>query len=193
MAKKYDKNVFDSFLAGVLSVFGVGKSADKTPMPTNSQLKQRGIISPLADNQNQTPAPKPQVKQTTPQTSGIGIFANQKKDATSKGEKYSKDSVNALIDKYFPDDTKTARAIAMQESSLNPEVVNPDNPGAIGLMQINLPAHLKDVPGDTYAQKAENLKNPEINLHVAKIIQDKQGWKPWEAYTSGAYKKYLDQ
>ena len=103
--------------------------------------------------------------------------------------------ITSKIQQTFPDDPDTARAVAMQESSLRPDARNhiPDRGiDAIGLMQINLPAHMDKVPGDTYDEKVKNLMDPDINLKVAKQIHDRQGWQPWEAYTSQAYKKYLN-
>lgn len=76
-------------------------------------------------------------------------------------------------------------AIAMAESSNQTDVVN--SIGAVGLWQINQPVHVSSHPAWTIAY----LKDPLHNAIAAKSIYDSQGLQAWEAYTNGAYKKYL--
>jgi len=67
------------------------------------------------------------------------------------------------------------RAVAMQESGLDPYVVN--SIGCVGLWQLNSACHPIGTP---YEQ----------TIYAAQMFNE-QGWTPWEAYTSGAYTKYL--
>lgn len=76
-------------------------------------------------------------------------------------------------------------AIAMAESSGRTDVVN--SIGCVGLWQINQPVWVKSHPTWTQAW----LKNPVNNARAAKVIYGIQGFQAWEAYTNGAYKKYM--
>lgn len=94
--------------------------------------------------------------------------------------------VEQMVRQTFPEDPDTAVAIAFAESSLNLEAVNPEQhegcKGSIGLMQIAC-IHYE---GDT-----DDLKNPVLNLKIARKLYEKEGWRPWGAYTNGSYRKYL--
>jgi len=84
------------------------------------------------------------------------------------------------------DDANTAAAIALAESSGNPNAVGDLNitpGGSIGLWQINLKAH----PEYT----AEELKDPQTNANAAFAVYNEQGWGAWSTYNSGAYEAYL--
>jgi Lysozyme like domain len=80
-----------------------------------------------------------------------------------------------------------AAAIALAESSGNPQAVNPtDNNGtqtSWGLWQISNGTHGQPVP---------NILDPNVNAQqaVAKY-QGAGGWSPWGTYDSGAYEAYL--
>lgn len=75
-------------------------------------------------------------------------------------------------------------AIGMAESSGRTDVVN--SIGCVGWLQINQPAHISEHPNWTVAW----LKDPAHNAQAAKTVYNSQGLGAWEAYTSGAYKKY---
>jgi hypothetical protein len=85
------------------------------------------------------------------------------------------------------DDLNTACAIALAESSGNPNVtgdltVTPG--GSIGLWQINLKAH----PEYTAAQ----LVDPQTNANAAYAIYSAAGgFTPWTTFNTGAYEAYL--
>jgi len=82
-------------------------------------------------------------------------------------------------------DIKVAYAICLAESGGNARATNLNDKhngcvGSYGLMQIAC-IHTGGV--------AEY--NPEANMAKAYEIYSRSGWKPWGAYTSGAYLKYL--
>ena len=78
----------------------------------------------------------------------------------------------------------TAVAIALAESSGNPNAVNPSDPGgSYGLWQINLGAHPE------FANA--NLMDPQTNANAAFQVYLEQGFGAWSTYTSGAYMRYL--
>ena len=104
--------------------------------------------------------------------------------------KLSFDELKALASNAgFPDDfSDTAAAIALAESSGNPNAVGDLNitpGGSIGLWQINLKAH----PEYT----ADELTDPQANANAAyKIFQAAGGsFSPWTTYKTGAYQAYL--
>jgi hypothetical protein len=75
-----------------------------------------------------------------------------------------------------------AAAIAMAESSGNPQATDDDGNGSVdrGLWQIN------SVHG--------NLSTYDVNANARAAIQISSGgrdWSPWTTYTSGAYRQYL--
>jgi hypothetical protein len=81
----------------------------------------------------------------------------------------------------FPD-VATATAIALAESSGDPNAVNPE--GSYGLWQIYVPAHPE------YA--GANLFDPQTNANAAfDIYSASGGFTPWTTYKTGAYLKYL--
>jgi hypothetical protein len=82
---------------------------------------------------------------------------------------------------------KVMAAVAMAESSGRADVVN--SIGCVGLWQINQPVHVKSHPTWT----KDWLKNPINNARAAKVIYQSQGLRAWEAYTNGAYAKYLSK
>lgn len=82
---------------------------------------------------------------------------------------------------------KVMAAVAMAESSGRTDVVN--SIGCVGLWQINQPVHVKSHP--TWTQ--DWLKNPINNAMAAKVIYQQQGLAAWEAYTNGAYGKFLNK
>lgn len=154
---------------------------------------QRQFTSPLPDNNLVSGALNLLRTPINPQSN---IAAQQLSPTPIHNQFGFRSDMDSLIRKSFPDDPSTAAAIGMQESSLNPEARYTDRKNgidAIGLMQINLPAHQDIVPGKTYEEKVRNLMNPETNLQLANQIHSKQGWQPWQAYTSGQYQRFLDK
>lgn len=87
----------------------------------------------------------------------------------------------------LPGDPKVWAAVAMAESSGNTTAKNPAS-GAYGLWQIH-PIHRKDHP--TWTERW--LSDPVNNARAAARVYAQQGWGAWEAYTSGAYQRYLAQ
>ena len=80
----------------------------------------------------------------------------------------------------------TAVAVAMAESSGSTTVVN--RLGCTGLWQIYVKVHKKAHPTWTTSW----LKQPGNNAHAAYVLSNRgKNWRPWEAYTNGAYRKYL--
>lgn len=54
----------------------------------------------------------------------------------------------------------------------------------VGLFQINS-IHLKK------GYKLSDVMDCDKNIKIALEIFKRQGWKPWVAYTNGAYKKFI--
>ncbi len=83
-------------------------------------------------------------------------------------------------------DLSTAVAIAMAESSGNPQALGDPILGvSVGLWQINLHAHPE------YSQ--QELFDPQTNANAAFAVYSKAGsdFSPWSTYKSGAYQQYL--
>lgn len=86
------------------------------------------------------------------------------------------------------DDLNTAVAIALAESSGNPNAVGDltiTPGGSIGLWQVNLKYH----PEYT----ADELRDPQTNANAAYAIYQAAGnqFTPWSTFNSGAYVAYL--
>ena len=82
----------------------------------------------------------------------------------------------------------TAVAVAMAESSGNASAVN--YLGCVGLFQVYGKVWRRTYPTWTNSW----LKSPGNNAKAAFIISNGgKNWKPWEAYSTGAYRKYLSQ
>ena len=90
-------------------------------------------------------------------------------------------SVEVMIRRTFKQDAKMALAVFKAESGLRCNAVS--STGDIGPAQINAKWH----------SKRGNLFNCKDNIRVAKEIFDEQGFTPWVAYKSGAYKKLLNK
>jgi TP901 family phage tail tape measure protein len=79
-----------------------------------------------------------------------------------------------------PSAANLAAAIAMAESGGDPKAHNPS--GASGLWQILGQV----VPGNIY--------NPRVNAsNAVKKWRDAHGFRPWEAFTNGAFRRYLQR
>lgn len=72
-------------------------------------------------------------------------------------------------------------AVCSAESSRRTDVVN--SIGCVGLFQINAPVHKR--------YDARRLREADYNAKAAREIYGSQGLRAWEAYTNGAYKKYV--
>lgn len=81
-----------------------------------------------------------------------------------------------------PASAPIAAAIAMAESGGNPSVVN--SIGATGLWQILQSEHPQ--------YSTTELQNPLTNAQAAvSISNDGSNWNPWETYTEGTYRNFL--
>jgi hypothetical protein len=83
---------------------------------------------------------------------------------------------------------QTAVAIALSESSGNPNVIGDTNltpGGSVGLWQINLAAHPE--------YDGSELLDPQANADAAYAIYQQAGgtFTPWSTYNSGAYTSAL--
>lgn len=99
---------------------------------------------------------------------------------------------DAAIRKYFPEQFALAKAVSMAEGYRS-NGINSNVPVeySVGLMQINLLAHWKKVPGTTFSEKESCLKDYDCNVKIARIIYEASGWGPWAGYTSGGFRKFL--
>jgi len=77
-------------------------------------------------------------------------------------------------------DVNIALAVMSAESGGNPDAISPTDDH--GLMQIH-----KGLL--SYGPK---IYDPEFNIATAYRMYNARGWKPWSAYKSGSYKKYLN-
>lgn len=102
----------------------------------------------------------------------------------------------AIAGGFTPQEAPVISAIAMAESGGNTNAHNPRYPDdSYGLMQVNM----LDEPGymlgaerrEKYGIQNEDLKNPVVNMKVAKDIWDTQGPNAWSVFKSGAYKQHL--
>ena len=91
-------------------------------------------------------------------------------------------------------DPRVAYAVMMAESGGDPNSLNPEwhyknrvkhCQGSYGLMQMAC-SHIGN-----YGLTADNIRDPEANIHAAYLLWKERGWKPWGAYTNGSYKKFL--
>ena len=64
----------------------------------------------------------------------------------------------------------------MCESSGNPSAVNGTS---VGLMQVNAPYHLAQLEAVTGSRNPLLLFVPAVNIAVAHLIWQGQGWFPW--------------
>ncbi len=92
-----------------------------------------------------------------------------------------------ICDKWGPYECKVALAVARAESGMREEAygINTNNTIDVGIFQINTVhfkkegCHLKDLT-DQYK-----------NVDCAYQIWEQQSWRPWVAFTSGAFKEKL--
>lgn len=105
-------------------------------------------------------------------------------------------SANARLAGFKGDALKTMVAIAIAESGGNPWCHNPNPPDdSYGLWQINMIGGLGPDRRKRFGITNNNeLYDPLVNAKAAyELSGGGQNFKPWTTYTSGAYRKYLDQ
>jgi len=92
----------------------------------------------------------------------------------------------------FPD-PQLAAAIAMGESSGNPQAYNGrGNDQSYGLWQINMRGDLGPARRAQFGlSRNEDLFDPTTNARAAIAIFNQQGYSAWGAYTNGSYRKFL--
>jgi hypothetical protein len=93
-------------------------------------------------------------------------------------------------------DLTTAVAIALAESAGDPRAHNPVPPdNSYGLWQINMIGALGPDRRDQFDLDANSeLFDPETNARAAFAISGKgDSFQPWTTFTSGAYKRHLDE
>jgi hypothetical protein len=96
----------------------------------------------------------------------------------------------------FPDaEVPTIVGIAFAESGGDPQAHNPVPPdNSYGLLQINMIGSL-GINRRKQFKLANNeaLFDPATNFKVGKAIRDGSGFGAWTTYTSGKYKRYMDE
>ena len=112
---------------------------------------------------------------------------------------------------FLPDEQKVALAIIKQESGNNPHAKNYncsyDSFGALNGSELPIKSRSCDKGDENYARSIDcgliqrnyrgTLTCPKEtgdlswNIKEMKMLYDTRGWKPWVAYTSGAYLKFL--
>lgn len=93
-------------------------------------------------------------------------------------------SVEDKICNIFPENCDVMKAIAMAESSMNPNAINWTNSNGtidVGLMMIN----------SCHGYDKDYLLDVDNNLKVARKIYDKSGLTAWSAYNNNKYLKYM--
>jgi soluble lytic murein transglycosylase-like protein len=86
---------------------------------------------------------------------------------------------SGLVAAHFaPEDRDRVLCLMGHESGGNPTAVNPSS-GASGLMQV-MPFW-----ADHYGYARSALFDPAVNLRVARLIRDSQGWTAWAPYNRG--------
>jgi len=91
-------------------------------------------------------------------------------------------------------DVEIAVAVALAESGGDTHAHNtkaPDN--SYGLMQINMYGSLGPDRRKRFGLKSnDDLFNPATNMKAAKAIKDGSGWNAWTTFTTGKYKRHID-
>lgn len=82
-----------------------------------------------------------------------------------------------------------AAAIAMAESSGNPQATNHNTNGSTdyGLWQIN------SVHSGQFGTPGARWYDPQYNAQMAHTLWKSQGFRPWSTYNSGAYHQYVNK
>jgi len=115
----------------------------------------------------------------------------ERKDEVKDGNEVG--GLEAMIAEKFPEDPKTAIAIAKAESGLKTDNVGD---GHIMYLHEGKPMgmscgtfQIRVLPG---RPDCESLKDIKTNLDFARKLYEKSGWKPWSAYTNQSYLKFLN-
>lgn len=143
-----------------------------------NNIQQLPEISKVAVNWYQIIESSPKIQEKTkPQKfrPKKALKQGSKKSFTSKPvvlEDWKADIARYICTKDW--DCKTAVAVAMAESGLNPDAKSPTNDH--GVMQLN----------------GKKIYNAQQNIDEAYEMYKRRGWQPWAAYNNGRYKKYLD-
>ncbi len=93
-------------------------------------------------------------------------------------------------------DLTIAVAVALAESGGDPRAHNPTRPdNSYGLWQINMLGSMGPARRREFGLGSNReLFDPAENARAAnKISGDGRSWTPWTTYTSGAYKRHLDE
>jgi hypothetical protein len=138
-------------------------------------------------------------------TSAVEVKAHTEADISQTGEQSPIEDIPTMIQRYFPEDSKTAINLFQKESGLDPNCssntdIMPDGrPFSWGLAQINLTVHsigsvechkafrgtnYKAVVIDEglYLKCVELAKNPQIALEKAREIYNSRGFYAWGAF-----------
>ena len=113
-------------------------------------------------------------------------------DSLAKDEKLPLSAIVAQSG-WTGNDAEIARAVALAESSGKKDAVSWTG-CCVGLWQINAEVHngKYGLPSDVGKAK-DALKDPILNGKVAyQLWRDSGGWGPWDGYTNGAYRRYLN-
>lgn len=104
-------------------------------------------------------------------------------DDGPKRKRLSKEELRELAQRAGFSDPNVAAAVAMAESSGNPDARG-DGGKSIGLWQIHMPSH----PSYSLAQ----LLEPDGNANAAHAISSGgSNWGAWTTFRSGAYRAFL--
>ena len=92
-------------------------------------------------------------------------------------------SIEEIISRTFPEDPRTALAIAKAESGLRADAVGVNRNGTkdAGIFQIN----------DVHGHSLEERLDVSNNIRIAREIYDRRGWDAWSAYLNNSYLKFL--
>lgn len=115
------------------------------------------------------------------------------KDVVCENEKpIAKTEVERLIVEAFPEDPRTALAVAKAESGLVADRVGDTHieftrdgvtmGHSCGLFQVRV------LPG---RPDCETLKDARTNIAFARKLWEKSGWSPWSAWKNGSFKKFM--
>lgn len=117
-------------------------------------------------------------------------LGNSISEVTGQNLNASEISVYAENAGFTGEALSTAVAVALAESSGNPNAYDPEiaagtpeGMGSFGLWQI----YLNDHPEFS----GQNLYDPQTNANDAFEIYQKSGFQAWSTYNSGAYQEYL--
>ena len=94
------------------------------------------------------------------------------------GNSAEKELVKEMIyEKFGEKEAVQALKVAYCESGFQEKIIS--RTFDIGVFQINLKAHWKQIVGDSRAEKIKNLQNPEYNIWFAHWLWERESWRPW--------------